>query len=130
MAKFDAALAVSKLEYDLTAYGGGKGCIPEPSDTDVESLFDSLADMLPEGANNEQDIVQALQDDQFSMKEINELMQAEVVKICKGTPSEEDIQKLPYRVKSKFFNWLLQEITDPEDGGVASKSSPKGRRGA
>lgn len=130
MAKFDAGTAVSKLEYTFEAFGGSKGCIPEPEDHDVEELFDTLATLMPEGSNSEEDIIEALQNDEFSMREINETMQAAVVKLCKGSPSEDDIGGLPYRVKTKFFNWLLQEITDPEDGGAATKSTRKVRRGA
>jgi hypothetical protein len=39
MAKFDAGKAVEKLEYDFTAYDGGKGPIKEPTTGRVNSFF-------------------------------------------------------------------------------------------
>ena len=39
MAKFNAATAVERMEYDFTEYGGGEGVIPEPTTQAVNEFF-------------------------------------------------------------------------------------------
>lgn len=48
MAKFDAGQAVERLEYDFTAYDGGKGPIQEPTTGRVNSFFANSKALIKE----------------------------------------------------------------------------------
>jgi hypothetical protein len=48
MAKFNAATAVEKLEYDFTHYNGGKGGINEPTTGRVNSFFANSKALIKE----------------------------------------------------------------------------------
>lgn len=44
-----------------------------------------------------------------------------VVTITKGSPSKEQLLKLPNRVRGAFYGWLIGQLTDPEFSAAATR---------
>lgn len=117
---FNAGRAVSPLDYDFSAYvEGAKGTIPEPTQDELEVFLDALGTIAESEQSEERSdaetldtIRQALSDDglvkQFWPKVLDALDP-----ICKGTPSRDQIEALPARVRFAFFDWLSSEFVDP-----------------
>ena len=152
MAKFDAAEAVEVLEFDFTRYGGMKGVIPEPSTKKVETFnvemrafaqemrdtlsgatggmdLKALADMKDEDFDEGDldkvvDAIESIPDDMFSQQQ--ERLSGALGRLCSGTPDQDQLMRLPFRVFTAFNKWIVGEIR-PEKGTPATKASRAGR---
>lgn len=108
MAKFDAGLAVEKLEYDFTAYGGGAGDITEPSTGAVNRFFkqmkrmvkdvkalQSLAEQVELEEMTDEDVVNAI-DNMDEAEAGTSAMQAAMIKnlaeLCGGVREEHKVE--------------------------------------
>lgn len=133
MGKFNAAQAVESLEYDFTAFGGPAGTIPEPSNKQVKTFFNTVraisqglrlddvarAGELDEAAQKDlAEFLAGLTDEQLEERE-DDIAQA-VHDLCSGTPSAEEYKNLPYRVQGAFGAWLAGELR-PEPPRPATK---------
>lgn len=131
MSKFDAATAVEIMEYDFTKYGGAAGEIPEPTtgqmndfmvgmrrvlaeartiqgnEIDSENLKDKSAEELGE-------IMDAMEENMAHAAEFNAKIVALTSEFCSGSPSVEELEKLPMRVMRAFSKFLMNEI-NPKD---------------
>jgi hypothetical protein len=129
---FDAAIVVQPLDWDFSAFGGGKGVVPEPSDKAIDTLFKDLAKVtqemlskagvteLAQDASAEQ-VMQSLSDlpDGLGIEKMVSGFTKAFAKMCQNQPSAIQLNKLPMRVRMRFYIWLIQEIR-PEADGVGS----------
>lgn len=115
---FDAG--AEELTFDFTKYvEGAKGVIPEPSSEQIERLIEFLRQVMP--TKKDEDGKDTLDLDKLSetfegkeATEIEVLMNTSVSEVCSGTPSVEQIAALPFRVKKRFYGWLLGSLLSPE----------------
>lgn len=123
MAKFSASV-VERLDYDFTDFekdgGGGrcsgKGTIPEPSQKDLDEYLATVQALVPNGD------VEALarEGDAASTEVMDKLLEA-VAGFCKNTPSKEELDELPPRIKMYFVGWISKEFSNPEVSGAATR---------
>lgn len=139
MAGFNAATVVEALDYDFRTKESPDaihGTIKEPNDqqiadylTGVKTLSakyrDKLPDMDPSAGVDElmeaadaldpQDIVAFYQD-----------MAGMFSALCSGSPSKDDLLRLPTRIRAMFYAWLQQEVMSPEaaPGGGSAQVTP------
>lgn len=135
MARFNAATAVETLDYDFTAFGGGEGVIPEPSTGAVNRFFKDMKKLIKEvkklqkamedvNLENEDEVAELPDlDEDDSTSEFQEQTLVLIAELCgakrdddgelikeSGTPSFNDLEKLPYRVLQEFSKWLMESI--------------------
>lgn len=129
MGTFTAATAAEALEYDFAPYTDAKGTIPEPSDKKIGDFLAGLKDVFGEaqkagieamdGLNPDDPaaVVGAL--DSLDPTKIVSVM-ADMAKLyadlCSGKPNLTQIQRLPLRIRVRFFAWLMTEVVRPEAG--------------
>ena len=127
---FNAGQAVSALDYDFTDFvEGAKGTIPEPTQDELDAFMDALGEIadveVPDGekadaAEIASAVSEALSDEgllkQFWPKVLDALEP-----ICKGTPSREQVEALPARIRLAFFDWFTSELTDPTKPNAATR---------
>lgn len=127
MAGFDAATAVEPMDYDFSAYGGGKGIVPEPSTKEMQDFQRKFAGVMRKGQALEMDdeAAMALTDKEFDKlqkdaekigNELDELISG----LCKGQPPQEEVAMLPFRVKTAFSKWLMEQFS-PEGATSGTK---------
>lgn len=124
--------AVETISFDLTAWGGPKGNIVEPSTAIVNQALKKLDKSVEQLSEVQQDIdlldtksedyqvkyraltqkVRDMSDEMFD-NIANETVDA-VALICGGSPSKEDIESLPHRVQQEFCKFILKEFINPE----------------
>lgn len=144
MAKFDAAKAVDPVEWDFTAYGGGSGVTPEPSrgqiiqfEKEMKRLSKSIraiqrkADALEKKAKDENlppeeldKMIDALEDEVSidQMDAYEDAVTEAIAELCGGSPSVEDMNGLPFRIKEEFAKFVIQEFRpSPESQRPGSK---------
>ena len=121
MAKFDAGAAVERLDYDFTAYGGPTGTVPEPSEGQIDALLDRLRSAMPDlpADATQAQVAEATRD--MKLAEQSELMLDALGELCQGSPSREQLAELPFRVRTVFQNWLLDELMNPTNGTAATR---------
>lgn len=127
MAGFDAATAVDPMDWDFSKYEGGTGTVPEPSTNEMKAFQKEFAKIMRKGAALDIDDDDALK---MSEKEfvafqkkadaIGEELDVAVARLCKNQPSEEQMAKLPFRVKTQFSKWLMAEM-NPEGEAAGTK---------
>lgn len=132
MGKFVAETAVEALEYDFTKYvdgDGAAGIIPEPSTSQLEEYFDSMKSMvkgirdIQSKAKDVEEAQKAGEDvsdeemdkvlaemDEISFSNFQNEMARAVSRLCSNQPSEDQISKLPFRVKQAFIQWITGEF--------------------
>lgn len=123
MAGFDAGKAVEPLDYDLTAFGGSKGRIPEPSTGAVSEFFQELRVMAVEVKNlmggktpdgedlSDSDAAEIMaQMSDTMVQDMQDRIYKAIDGLCGGTPPIEEIQALPYRVLGAFNAWLGAQL--------------------
>jgi hypothetical protein len=117
---FNAEKVVDPLDYDLTAVGGPKGRVPEPSDKVVFALQEDLRSGLTAQGIDISDLtdmgriakqITALEPEQQTQYLESQL--AAVARFCGGSPTLEQLQELPYRIRNAFVGWLVGEF-NPE----------------
>lgn len=135
MPGFNAGAVVEKLEYDFSAFGGGSGVIAEPSDKllgdfmaglkDIAALAQKLVpdlDGIPDDPAPADIAVVLDQLDTDSYVQVMEKMAALHSALCSGTPAEEDILRVPPRIRMLFYGWLQREVMNPEPLPGAGKT--------
>lgn len=133
MPSFNASTVVEPLDYDFTKFGGRKAEIPEPSDAQVlkmysemDALVKSLAGEFVELPKNPsaQDLVESL--NQLTMSEsygpMLEGMTAIYSDLCSNSPTVEELNQLPPRIRTLFFQWVAKQMR-PELDAVDSKTT-------
>ncbi|QFG07917.1 hypothetical protein SEA_INTOLERANT_22 [Streptomyces phage Intolerant] len=127
MSGFDAATAVEPMEWDFSHYGGGKGVVPEPSTREMQDFQREFAKVMRKGQALEISDEEAMKLSekafdklQTDAQKIGEELDELIAKLCKGTPSREDVATLPFRVKTAFSKWLMEQFA-PEGGTSGTK---------
>lgn len=127
MAGFDAATAVEPMDYDFTKYKAGKGTVPEPSNDDMKSFQQEFATIMRRGQqlNVSEDEALKMSEEDFTAfqkqaDEVGEELDAALAKLCQGQPSLDQLKKLPFRVKTAFSRWLMDQMS-PEGGAAGTK---------
>jgi hypothetical protein len=128
---FDASTIVEPLDFDFTKFDGGSGVIPEPSESDVVEFYAEMDKLVKEVASGfvqlpdnptAQDLVEAL--NLLTMHESYAPMLQGMTRIhakfCKNSPTEEQLNKLPPRIRALFFQWIAQMMR-PELAASDSK---------
>jgi len=119
---FDAGVFGS-LRYNFTAFGGVTGIIPDPSDELLDDFNKSYRALLKEyGVTEDGEELEDVPDlDELEKRADRPTFvqqQQDVVKLiaalCQDSPSEEQIMKLPFRVRQKFVVWLQRQLVSPE----------------
>lgn len=135
---FKPSDAVEALDYDFWPEVEAKGTIPEPLQADLEALFADLREIGAKGSLDALAAVQQGQNPGAALAEVPEDMLgditgalvAAVAKLCKGTPTEDEINALPVRYRQVFIDWLLSQITNPQMQQPASRPSVVRSNGA
>lgn len=129
MTGFDAGSAVEPMEYNFeTVPGGkGKGVIPEPSTSEMKRFQKEFAQIMRKGAAldvSDEDAMKMTDkeftDFQKKTDKISEDLDSAIARLCKDTPSVEEVASLPFRVKTKFSKWLMEQFA-PEGGTAGTK---------
>lgn len=129
---FNAGEVVKPLDWDFTAFEAGKGTVPEPSDRDIERLFQDLSKVsrevmgiagLGEAAENAdpERVMQAMADmpEELGISKLVAGFTKAFAKLCKDQPTAIQLNKLPMRVRMRFYMWLAEELR-PEAVGAGS----------
>jgi hypothetical protein len=136
MAGFKAEGVVEALDYDLKPYVNASGTIPEPTDDQIAAFLTGMKAVFKEA---EQDLPQDLDvddpgqllgaidslDPEVQIRAMNK-MSGVYAALCSDTPTADQISQLPLRVRTIFFNWLQNEVMNPEavtGGGTAQVST-------
>lgn len=127
MPKFDAREAVEALDYDFSYYDGPVGTTPEPSDHSFQKFAAKQSKLMIEADKLQKDMEKAEKEDrldedtldafQKKSNEVSEKMSKLIADLCQDKPSKEDVDKLPYRVKTAYISHLMNQFS-PE--GVTS----------
>lgn len=136
---FKPSDAVEALDYDFRDSGVEfVGTIPEPSQDDLDALFADMRKIGTEGAlgslasvqdgDNPVKALAAL--DENALTDITGALVAAVAKLCKGTPTEDEINALPVRHRQVFISHLLDQITNPQLRQPASRPAVVRTNGA
>lgn len=110
MPNFDAA--EDELTYDFTKYiEGAAGVIPEPSSQQLEDFTETLRQVMPTKVD-EATGKNVLDIDKLSAaveagEDLDAILCMAVEGLFSGTPSAEQISSLPFRVKQRFFGWVV-----------------------
>jgi hypothetical protein len=134
---FDAGTVVEPLDWDFTAFNAGQGTIPEPTDKAIDTMFKDLAKItrtLGEAAGLAAADVAPGQmvalmanlpeDADLGISDLMSEMSKVFAKLCSNSPSATQLNKLPMRIRMRFFVWLAGELR-PEDFGGASMTAPQ-----
>lgn len=138
---FDSAKAVSPLDFDFTAHGGPKGTIPEPTQEALDAFYERGRAIIAGAGiediarlsddSSEAEIIGVLAKlDMESFQSLQGDLAVAVGELCQGTPSTEEIQALPVRVRQAFIGWVFGEIADPTFARAATSSSQATPNGA
>jgi hypothetical protein len=134
MPTFDAILVVEPLKVNFNPYLDLEGTIPEPSETQISTFFDAMM-KVSKNASKQVKALDGVTDPEKmaaamaklpdgSLSGMLALMNKPYADLCSGFPSEEQIGKLPPRVRLAFFGWLAGEL-NPEGSGAASTTAPQ-----
>lgn len=142
MAGFKAEGVVEALDWDFAPYVAARGTIPEPTDTQIAEFLTGIkavvkevqADIPDMEATDPAALLQAMEDlDPAKTIEAVGKMCGVYAALCSGTPTAEQIQALPMRIRTIFFTWLQAEVMSPEvvsPGGNGQVRSLPTARGA
>ncbi len=127
MAGFDAATAVEPMDWNFEKFGGGSGVVPEPSTKDMKKFQGEFGKIMREGAALEvpDEDAAKLSDEEFETlrkkaDDLGDRLDQAIAKLCKDQPSVEQVSKLPFRVKTAFSRWLLEQFR-PEGETAGTK---------
>lgn len=132
--KFDAGVFGS-LRYDFTAYGGVAGIIPDPSDTQIDHFLTEQREMMEELGMDDDDkdpesINEAMEKSgDFDISKHQRRMVGMVSQLCSGSPAEDEIMALPFRVRQSFLIWIQRSLLDPEAQAAGTTSERSQRTG-
>lgn len=115
---FDASNAVESFDFNLAPYADSKGTVPEPSSdqvaqfyTDLQTGFEAVlpadrvadydlsspTDLLKLNLSLTVDETKALYDRHLDT----------YAAVCQGTPSRDDLEALPFRLRQAFYGALV-----------------------
>jgi hypothetical protein len=134
MPTFDALQVVEPLKVNFNPYLNLEGTIPEPSEAQLSKFFEAMI-KVSESASEAAGSLAGITDPaqlatamaklpDGSLAGMLTLMNKPYADLCSGFPSEEQISKLPPRVRLAFFGWLGGEL-NPEASGGASSPAPQ-----
>src|ERR1044072_154561 len=117
MAGFDAATAVEPMGYDFTKYDAGKGVVPEPSTKEMQDFQREFAKVMRKGQALEVSDEDAMKMTETGCDKLQKAPAAiaksrtdRITGLCEGEPAQEDVAKLPFRVKTAFSKWLMEQF--------------------
>jgi hypothetical protein len=117
MAGFDAATAVEPMDWNFEKFGGGSGVVPEPSTKEMKSFQQEFGKIMRDSAALEMpdDEAMKLSEDEFTalqeqVAELGERLDTAIAQLCKDQPSVDQVAKLPFRVKTAFSKWLMEQF--------------------
>jgi hypothetical protein len=117
MAGFDAAAAVEPMDWNFEKYGAGSGTVPEPSTKDMKDFQKEFARVMRDATALElpDDEAAKLSEDEFNalqeqVDEIGDRLDIAIATLCKDQPSRDQVSKLPFRVKTAFSKWLMEQF--------------------
>jgi|1185.fasta_scaffold544084_2 tRNA(Met) C34 N-acetyltransferase TmcA len=137
---FDAADQVEPLDYNFDTIAqlypgkypileGVKGTIPEPSDDAVQHLQHQLTaatkGLIPDDVDRDDRAALAramrdLPEETFKLAEGK--VTSALAELCAGSPTREQIEALPFRLRRKFLAWVQRELMDPESSTAATST--------
>lgn len=129
MSGFDAGTAVEPMDWDFTTVDGGKGkgTVPEPSTEEMKNFQREFAQIMRDGQKLEvsDEAATKMTDKQFEKfqkdaDEIGQRLDVAISKLCKDNPSREEVATLPFRVKTAFSKWLMEQFS-PEGEAAGTK---------
>lgn len=129
MAGFDAGTAVEPMDWDFTTVPGGKGkgTVPEPSTDEMKIFQREFAQIMRDGQKLEvdDDAAMKMTDAEFKKfqadaDKIGERLDIAISKLCKDSPSRDEVATLPFRVKTAFSKWLMEQFS-PEGEAAGTK---------
>jgi hypothetical protein len=136
MPKFDADSIDGDLEYDFSKWGGPSGTVPEPPQHAVRGLMKRISRVFKDSGLRKEDeednitpgevaeTMDRVEDDEMFEKLNIELLDA-LAMVCGGSPSKEELEKLPYRPFMGFFGYLIGNLTNPEGSTSGTTNSRK-----
>lgn len=141
MPAFRAEGVVEALDWDFAPYVNARGTIPEPTDRQIAEFLTGVKKVVKDA---EADVPADVTDPAAVLSALDELDPDKTIEaagkmcavysgLCSGTPTAEQIQALPMRVRTIFFTWLQDEVMNPEAAGPGGngqvRTLPVGRAG-
>lgn len=133
MPEFNAVQVVEPLKFNWNPYYDLEGTIPEPSEDQLGKFFTDMVEVSKAAAKSMKGIDAAASPDKLvgamaklpdgSIAGMLARMNKPYADLCSGFPSEEQIGKLPPRVRLAFFAWLGGEL-NPEASRAGSIPAP------
>lgn len=133
MPKFEALQVVEPLEFNWNPYYDLAGTIPEPSEDQLGQFFTDIMEVQKNTAKSMKGIAPDTPPEKMmaamaklpdgSLAGMLAAMNKPYAALCSGFPSEEQIGKLPPRVRLAFFTWLGGEL-NPERSGAGLIPAP------
>src|SRR5450755_895865 len=128
MPGFDAGTVVEPLDWNFDAFGGGRGTVPEPSDERLSTFIrdvmkaqtsetTALAGLTDAGEDPEEMLAAIAELPEDVLPGVTKAMIAPYAALCDGSPTEEQLTKLPPRVRVAFFSWLAGELRPEASAG-------------
>lgn len=134
MPSFNAGSVVDPLDYDFTAFNGGKGTIAEPTDAQVGDFMQGMRDLMREareitGAAGVDMSDATLAELGVALDQLDSEVYQDFARkmgrlhagLCGAQPTYEDIMAVPVRIRNLFFAWLSGEVMNPEAKSGAGK---------
>lgn len=121
MSTFKAESVVKPLRYSLKPFVDAEGVVPEPSYDAVQEFFELVqtaarkaniiqADAEINSAGDAAAAIEQISESIASGREISAELDEGLVKLCAGSPTREQLEEMPYRVRMKFSAWLMKEL--------------------
>lgn len=137
MPRFDAGALVERLDYTFQPFHKDEGTVPEPSDKQVGEFLQGLKDLLEQAAALSDLAPEAGEapDPAAMLDALNQLSGDEYVKImgsmcdmfgalCSDKPSGQTLREVPVRPRKVFFEWVQEEVLNPEAKPAAGTAGP------
>jgi hypothetical protein len=128
MAGFDAATAVEPMDWNFDKFGGGTGTVPEPSTEEMKLFQKDFARIMRDGNALEMDSEESvkLTEEEFEelqtkMSAISDRLDVAISTLCKEQPSRAQVALLPFRVKTAFSRWLMEQFNPEAAAAVTNK---------
>jgi hypothetical protein len=131
---FDALQVVEPLQFTFVPYMDLTGTVPEPSEAQLGKFFADMIEVSKTAAEAVQGLDASSSPDQMlaaiaklpdgGVAGMMSRMNRPYADLCSGFPSEEQLGKLPPRVRLAFFAWLSGEL-NPEASGAVSSPAPQ-----
>lgn len=113
---FDAGL--EQIHYTLKPYIDKEGIIPEPSGEQMQTFIETLRQVMPikTGPDGKdtldlEKVAEAFNNDPVAVEAV---VNHAISEVCSGEITAEELKALPYRVKQRFYGWLMGTLLSPE----------------